>query len=312
MKEALLDLLICPACLPREEALACRAIDRKGEEIISGRLLCEHCKKEYPIREGMACLLPGNVSGSEPPSGYEDPSVVSSYLWTHYSDLTGDPEAGPAYREWAELMAPHTGLSLDAGCAVGRFSFEMSAKSGLVVGIDNSYRFIQTARMLLHERHMDFRIADEGRMQEEVTIDLPESWISDRAEFVQGDVQALPFRSGVFSSLASLNIVDKVPLPLLHLQEMNRVAKDSGAQALLSDPFSWSSRVASETDWLGGTVTGHNAGRGMENMRALLTEGGKGLLPPWQEERLGHVWWKIREHKNLYQLIRSLYVKVRR
>ena len=60
--------------------------------------------------------------------------MVSSYLWSHYADLLGDEEATGAYSEWAALLAPEGGMGLDAGCAVGRFTFELSRKCDLVVG----------------------------------------------------------------------------------------------------------------------------------------------------------------------------------
>jgi hypothetical protein len=50
--------------------------------------------------------------------------------------------------------------------------------------------------------------------------------------------------------LFSLNMVDKLPKPLVHLAEINRLAQISGAQFLFSDPFSWSKEVARGRDLL--------------------------------------------------------------
>ena len=60
--------------------------------------------------------------------------MVSSYLWSHYGDILGDPEASSAYAEWAGLMNGGAGMALDIGSAVGRFAFEMSRTRDFVVG----------------------------------------------------------------------------------------------------------------------------------------------------------------------------------
>jgi SAM-dependent methyltransferase len=131
-------------------------------------------------------------------------------------------------------------------------------------------------------------------------------------EFIVGDALALPFRSKVFSAVASLNLIDKVPLPLNHLKETNRVSKEKGAQFLFSDPFSWSSDVAEEENWLGGKDHGPHSGRGMDNILLLLT-GKKGdLKPTWDITSKGHIWWRIRNHRNHFELIRSCSIKAKR
>ena len=313
MKSLILDLLICPACPPEENGLLLDVTEKEGEDILSGSLKCDKCGMVYLIRDGIASLLPRAESDNAgAASQYESPSFVSSYLWSHYADIFGDSDASRAYLEWSELLSPKPGFALDAGCAVGRFAFEMSRKSDLVVGIDNSRAFVQKARELMKGRQLSFPAPEEGALVENFVVELPEAWESDRVEFILGDVEALPFRSGIFSSLASLNLIDKVPMPLLHLREMNRVAKENGAHILISDPFSWSTDVAREEDWLGGTTKGAFSGNGIDNVRSLLT-GDKGDLPlSWEVEDEGHVWWKIRNHRNHFELIRSCFIKAGR
>ena len=312
MKSLLVDLLVCPTCLPLEKELVFHIEKRQGDDILSGFLKCNTCGGRYPIEEGIASLFPKSTGGKEEPSKYESPSVVSSYLWSHFSDLLEEEEASTAYRDWADLIGYQNGFSLDAGCAVGRFTFEMGMKSDLAVGVDNSHSFIQTARELMNNGQLKVTIKEEGRLTREKHIQLPEKWDTDKVEFIVGDAQVLPFRSRSFSSLASLNLVDKVPLPLVHLKEMNRIAQDSDAQFLFSDTFSWSSEVAREEDWLGGTHVGPFCGKGVGNVVSLLA-GEKGeLSPPWKIDKQGHVWWKIRTHRNHFELIRSCFIKASR
>ncbi|MCF8144763.1 MAG: methyltransferase domain-containing protein [Deltaproteobacteria bacterium] len=310
MKRVLLNLLICPACLPAEIVLGSRIIKEEGEDILEGSLSCPQCGNVYPVREGIAFLDPVSPArAAKHDSKYETAPVLSSYLWSHYGDILKDPEATPAYREWADLMAPHAGMAVDAGSAVGRFTFEMSLKSDFAVGVDNSLSFIRSARRLMMDRSMKIDLKEEGHFTREVVLSLPEAWDSRKVEFIVGDAQCLPFPSGTFSSLASLNLVDKVPVPLRHMKELHRLAAEQDAQLLLSDPFSWSEDAAPQENWLGGTEKGPFTGRGMENIMALLANEKNGWSPLWRVERHGHIWWKIRTHANHFELIRSCFVK---
>ncbi|MBW1765511.1 MAG: methyltransferase domain-containing protein [Deltaproteobacteria bacterium] len=313
MKKVLLDMLICPACLPDETRLISDVIQEDGEDIVTGSLTCHQCKRIYPIRNGIAFLDPLSIQEKEKAdSRYETAPVLSSYLWSHYGDILNGSNASAAYKEWADLMRQCSGVTIDAGSAVGRFTFEMSRKSDFTIGVDNSVSFIQAARELMINRRMEITLKQEGLLTRKETISLPETWNSEKVEFIVGDAQALPFRTKTFSSLASLNLVDKVPLPLKHLKEMCRVAKERDAQFLFSDPFSWSTDVADEKDWLGGTDSGPYSGRGIDNIIALLKGGENGFAPECKIVKHGHVWWKIRTHSNHFELIRSCFVKADR
>jgi hypothetical protein len=68
--------------------------------------------------------------------------------------------------------------------------------------------------------------------------------------------------------LFSLNMVDKLPKPLVHLAEINRLAQISGAQFLFSDPFSWSKEVARPT-------SGTDAYRRSHKFSGLSRDGNK-------------------------------------
>lgn len=314
MKKLLTDLLICPTCIPQENKLNIYQKEKIEDDILTGVLECEKCGTAYPIQDGLAFLLPTPYSNiRKSPSRYESSPIVSSYLWSHYGDLLmeGD-EVNTAYRKWAGLLQNDSGLSLDAGCAVGRFSFEMSQHSDFVVGIDSSLPFIRKARRLMLDGQLKVSITEEGLLTKQRTIHLPGRWDSKKVEFIVADIQSLPFCSDSFSLLASLNLVDKVPLPLVHLKEMNRVAKKSDAQFLFSDPFSWSKDIARKGDWLGGTTQGPYSGRGLDNVISLLTGEKEDLSPPWKIEKKGHIWWKIRNHVNHFELIRSWFLRAGR
>ena len=321
MKREILDFLICPECLPAEISLRLGNSDCLDGEIIEARLVCGRCGGVYPISDGIACLKQGESKAetgeSQRPenssaSAYETPEVLSTYLWTHYGDLFGDPEATPAYREWAGQIAPLSGAALDAGCATGRFSFEMSAKCDFVIGVDASMSFVATARRLLRERKFAFHIKEEGLIRSEKTFILPPEWNSARVEFVVADAEALPFRSGSFGCVASLNVLDKTPHPLKLVKEACRAARSADAQLLLTDPLSWSPEVCDPRNWLGGTLEGGFAGAGMDNLARLISAEAAPGFKAWQIVRRGEVWWKIRNHRNHFELVRSLFIKAER
>jgi uncharacterized protein YbaR (Trm112 family) len=319
LKKRLLDILICPACLPRESRLVCETgTGSEQDEIYSGTLRCPVCRSTYPIHEGTATLLSESAPPRPSPSRYETPPLLSAYLWSHYADLFGDREANTAYGSWAEMIPEGSGFCLDAGCSVGRFSFEMTRKGFFVVGIDSSPPFIHAARRLMLDRRLDFFLPEEGILHEEKSIFLPEEWRGENVEFMVADAQRLPFPSALFSSLASPNLLDKLPFPLIHLREMNRVAQPTSARFLFSDPFSWSAEVTGEENWLGGTDRGPFAGRGLDNVISIL-RGDKGDLsphgdftPPWDIRSRGKVWWTIRNHLNHFERIRSCFVLAER
>ena len=312
MKKSLLELLVCPGCLPEEITLRASISHEQSGDIIEGVLSCSHCGAGYRIQEGLAFLNPPPHREEGSGSKYETAQALSSYLWSHYGDIMGDGEASSAYSEWAGLMDGSFGVVLDIGSAVGRFAFEMTRSSDLVVGIDNSASFIRTARELMAHGRTKVALRQEGHLSREETVVLPEVWETGKVEFIVADALALPFRSHTFSALASLNLIDKVPSPLKHLKEANRVARTNEAQLLFSDPFSWSAEAAKEEDWLGGKDNGPYSGRGLDNIIALLQGKHRQLLPAWRITRQGHVWWKIRTHANHFELIRSCFLKADR
>lgn len=312
MKTFLLDLLICPACLPEEHPLQPVGLQVQQQDVISGQLACKICNRNYPIRKGVAFMSEASQTQGFSPSKYETAPVLSSYLWSHYGDLLQDPDASDAYHQWAALLAPKEGLAIDIGAAVGRFSFELARKCDQVIGVDNSYAFVKTARDLLLTGKAKVTLALEGVLTREIIITLPKEWPRENVDFIVGDALALPFRQHSFATLASLNLIDKIPKPLQHLTELNRIAKNDQAQLLFSDPFSWSTEVAAEQDWLGGTSEGRHAGRGMDNLITLLQDHGNHLKPAWNIDQQGQVWWKIRTHCNHFELIRSCYIKADR
>ena len=75
MKKTLLDVLVCPVCLPGEIRLHETIKSASGNDILEGELACPECRRVYCINNGIASLDPnGAVSGNK----YETAPVVSS------------------------------------------------------------------------------------------------------------------------------------------------------------------------------------------------------------------------------------------
>lgn len=313
MKRFLAPFLICPACLPKELPLKL-SIDREEDgDVVTGTLACPGCRKRFPIRDGIALLIQNpDAATSGGQWRYEEAGTVNQYLWSQYSDLMGDPEASTAYAAWSSQLSSTPGAGLDAGCAVGRFTFELAATTDLAVGCDLSLAFVRTARNLARQRKIDFDIPLEGHLRQEFTLHLPEHIPTDRTEFIVADALRLPFAADLFSQAASLNLLDRVSYPLAHLFEMNRVCRRNDSQFLFSSPFSWTTSATPEERWLGGTTAGKYPGRGIEHVRQLLEGKDNILVPPWQVVAEGNVRWRLRSHANHFEEIRSWFLKAER
>ena len=309
MKKWLHEILICPNCLPEARQMQMTVQDKRIDDVQNGQLTCPSCNKSYPINKGVAILLPG-ATDSVPvgSNGYNSRSMLSAYLWSHYCDLLNDPKATDAYELWTKLVNRSHGIGLDIGCAVGRLSFEMSRTHQRVIGIDTSYSFIYHARELLDSRHLDFNMIIEGNISENRQCDLPQDWQYENVEFIVADAMALPFQPQLFSTVSSINILEKVPNPIQHITEANRVLSDEDAMFIFSDPFSWDESVSTPDLWLGGKSEGEYAGRGLDVISRLFSGKNKLIQPQLDVVEQGAVSWKIRKTENLWESITSQYI----
>ncbi|MFP4071178.1 MAG: methyltransferase domain-containing protein [Desulfovibrionales bacterium] len=310
MRDDLLDILICPSCLPQERKLALGRAQVLQGDINDGLLHCSRCDRSYPIRDGVAVLL-ADGEGAEAIDRYGHPEVVSRYVWSQFCDLVQEGRGASAYGTWSARLEATGGKGLDAGCGIGRMTLEMGRRMDLAVGIDRSVPFVHAARRLAREGTLEFELLLEGEIVEQRRVKLPNTLRALPVEYLVADVQALPFPRSLFSQLVSLNIVDKIADPLGHLRELDRVAGRRDASLLFADPFSWSEEIAPRDRWLGGTRAGRFAGPARRNVEQLL-RGREGLLSPWEPGPWQEVEWTIRIHANLTERISSQTLVARR
>ena len=228
MKKWMTDKLICPQCLDAEIPLDLTARETQGDDIIDGEMTCPQCKAIYPIEQGVAVLLPEKTRDIlSDHGGYNAPGMLSAYLWSHFGDLLDDPKATQAYQVWSAGFTPTHGDALDVGCAVGRLSFDLAATHDHVIGLDTSIAFIRKAREILTQKEISFDLIVEGHITEPRTYCFDESQDFTNVDFIVADALALPFRERAFATTAAINLLEKVPDPLKHLREINRVMRGS-------------------------------------------------------------------------------------
>jgi SAM-dependent methyltransferase len=310
MKKWVLEKLICPECKALEMPLALTIREANAEDILDGELRCPDCYRRYPIHSGVAILLPEHSRGVlESDGGYNSPAMLSAYLWSHFGDLIGDRLATDAYRQWLSITPRHSGPALDVGCAVGRFAFELAHTHRQVIGVDTSFAFIHQARQILNRRRLDFNLIIEGTLTEPRGCSF-DDWNLDSVDFIVADAMALPFRSRAFETVATLNLLEKVPDPLLHLKEINRMLAAERAAFIFSDPFSWDPATSPPDTWLigAGNGNGNYSRRGIDTLRRMFA-GDFGVFdPPLEITADGEVAWKIRKTANLWEHITSQYL----
>lgn len=309
MKKWLIDKLICPECLNEEISLDIDIKEDQKDDVTEGVLLCPLCKRSYLIHEGIAVILPdATMPVISDASGYNSKNMLSSYLWSHYSDMFKDPGATDAYRVWSSFFKESNGYALDVGCSVGRLSFELSRSHSNVIGIDTSLSFIKKARELLFKKSLKFDLTIEGLITEERSCDFDSTWNYDRIDFIVADALRLPFRKNTFSTVTSINILEKVSRPIQHLADINRVLNKEKSMLVFSDPFSWDEAVSEPKHWLGGIENGNGKKRGIDNISSIL-QGEKNIFdPPLKITDKGSVPWKIRKTENLWEYINSQFI----
>ncbi len=306
MKKWLNENLLCPECIPEEMPLDLDIKEERGEDVIEGRLVCSNCGQTYLIKKGIAFILPEkSLSILSNGTGYNSKGMLSAYLWSHFCDFFNDPDATDAYKAWSAYFKGANGYALDIGCAVGRLSFEMSKTYSHVIGIDTSKTFIEKARELMIKRRLDFDLVIEGHIAERRSCELNGQWKYDNMEFIVADALALPFPKSLFSTVSSVNILEKVPDPLRHLAEANRILAEKDSMFLFSDPFSWDESFMDSGLWLGGKPDGKYKGRGISNISRILSDGDGIFDPPLNIVEKKDIAWKIRKTANLWEHINS-------
>lgn len=183
MRRWLLDLLACPDCAG-DSMLRLENEAADGEEIITGRLICNTCGRHWPVTGG----IPRFVAQDD------DYATAFGWQWRRWRTVQIDHLNGHRFSE--QRLLKDSGwprgwfagrLVLDAGCGAGRFSDVMGELGARVVAFDLSGA-IDAARETC-ARH-------DGRVQ-----------------CVQASIYALPLRRGAFDAVHCAGVIQHTPDP---------------------------------------------------------------------------------------------------
>lgn len=310
-----------------------RVLREEASDILEGILQCSHneCQREYPIFDGIPLLVPAlrayvsqNIFPILRRTDYSDvlESILgdccgpgsaldqtrqhlSSYGWGHYSDL--DPlEPKGSKLSLVELLELGISLSgplrqgpiLDAGCAVGRSTFELAERQErLVLGIDLNFSMLQIAARVLRTGQVRYPRRRVGIVYDERVFpahfqrpDLVDFWVCDAL--------APPFPRQTFSLVTSLNLIDCLPSPHDHLVAIGQALAPDG-RTILCTPYDWSPGATPIESWMGGhSQRGPQGGDSAAVLRTLLTPNAH----PASIEQLeliadaGNLPWRVRLH----------------
>ncbi len=268
------------------------------------------CQREFPVVDGVPLLIPnvrefvadnvqalmarddlsatleGMLGDCAGPGSWFDVTRqhLSSYVWDHWADL--DPAEAPlapsldaapgglrrVLAAGLELApSPPPGPVIDAGCGVGRTSFDLAARGDdLVLGVDTHVSMLRLASRALREGVVRYPRRRVGLVYDrrEFEVALPGA---ERVDFWCCDATALPFPRGSFSLAASLHVLDCISAPIEHLATLGRVLRPGGL-AVLAAPYDWSPAATPLEAWLGGHSqrAGH-AGASEAAVRHLLS-----------------------------------------
>lgn len=196
---------------------------------------------------------------------YESPKLLAEYLLFHYGteeevlpwDFGPKTALGFAVRSVTQLLDPTLletrSRSLDLGCAVGRSSYELSAVTGEVIGIDYSQSFVNAAETIRSEGEMPYLRHDEGRASTSLIAHRPTQGSAAFIRFEQGDAMHLREDLGAFDIVHAANLLCRLSDPLLLLQRLPSLVK-SGGQLLLTTPCTWLEDFTPEASWPPGTT----------------------------------------------------------
>jgi SAM-dependent methyltransferase len=239
---------------------------------------------------------------------YESRRYLHEYLLFHY----GQPKDFCPFefvsqdllrfheRICKECLLPisHTGhtRALDIGCAVGRFTFELSRLADEVIGIDNSRSFIKAARSVATDRAITTYIHESGAEFAKRRLVLAKSVRTAKIQFHVGsamNLRAIPTiqksRNPLiqpFQIVAAINLICRLPSPSAFLRQLPDLVSPGG-QLLIASPFSWLKVYTPRREWL------------------TPSDVERALAPRFRLRQRRDIPFVIREHRRKYQLVVS-------
>jgi SAM-dependent methyltransferase/uncharacterized protein YbaR (Trm112 family) len=173
----------------------------KTGEIISGRLTCIECGREYRIHDGIARLLPTELACSMDESTEDADRSPDSIARKRSEMRARDAQAKDYVKMWylnayGRLEIPMTmsklSLSrrhtlLEAGCGTGRMTDSFASKCRHLVSVDFSWKSLRVCR---------------SRMRRAGITNV---------DFIQADLCHIPLASSMFDRVVSCGVLEHIP-----------------------------------------------------------------------------------------------------
>ena len=218
-------------------------------------------------------------------STYETDQSVSQYCDFHYGEsYFGVENFAKAYaniaietiQKDADFLNKSSLSVLEAGCSVGRASFELAKHFSEVTGLDFSARFIQVANQLKEIGSVKYSIPQEGEIMEFKSQTLADLQLDDTAQrctFMQQDATNLKPRFTGYDMVIAVNLIDRLYEPKKFLDMIHHRINSNGL-LILGSPYTWLEEYTEKTRWLGGykdEETGENVTT-LEGLHAILNK----------------------------------------
>jgi SAM-dependent methyltransferase len=198
------------------------------------------------------------------------PNVLSRYIQAHYGNITEQLERNPG--PWPDFVKAYVdsgadlysvllsmvgkalsgnqglsaGIAVDAGCSVGKLTYELAPNFQSVYGVDLSFSAILTARRIVNRSPVPQTsysiVTDAGRWSNSIPIQVHDR---PNVEFLVSSATDLPFETGSLSFLATVNLIDVLPQPEALFRESARVLGEQRS-LLMADPYCWKDTGASQ------------------------------------------------------------------
>lgn len=153
-----------------------------------------------------------------------------------------------------DAALPPRARALDAGCAVGRSSFELARHCEQVVGFDFSQRFIDAANTLRETGRLEFQRLEEGARFTKCVAQVPAEIDRSRVRFETGDAMNLRDDLGEFDVVLAANLLCRLRDPAKFLAYLPRLVKPGG-QLIFTTPCTWMEEFTPRANWLCGEHT---------------------------------------------------------
>jgi SAM-dependent methyltransferase len=196
MKERLIELLACPTC--GGEFSVAETVEKENAEIISGKLMCENCRRDFPIIHG----VPRFAELEEIESDKAETARNFGWQWTRFTQE--DERYAEQFLGWLQPVKPdffRGKIVLEAGCGKGRHT-KLAARwdAQEIVGVD---------------------LGDGVESAFELTKNLP------NAHIVQADIFNLPFKRA-FDYAFSVGVLHHTPDPKKSFVSLAAKVKSGG------------------------------------------------------------------------------------